>query len=223
MDDAGQFDKVAVEEVSGAGQNDHGERLRSRPVQYVSQRHDIVFLAVNHEGTDGNPLDRKPPHSGSNEHEAVRLKLGRDASLHKGAEGKSGESKGELTEHCTHGLRYLEPIFSLAAPFIENTVTGAHAPEVHAHSNATLSEKSLRQRLHYLIVERPPVERMGMGNQSEAATSITRIVDNGLEVASRSSQQQALLSRQLQIRNRSTTRPFTRCSSMISSTSCRST
>ena len=152
MDDARQLDKVAVEEMSGAGQDDHGERLRSCPVQHVSQRHNVVFLAVDHEGTNGNPLDRKPPHRRSNQHETLRLELSRDARLHKGAEGESRQSKGELTEHRTHGLHYLEPIFGLAVPFVEDTVTGAHAPEVHAHGNATLSEKGLRQGLHYLIV-----------------------------------------------------------------------
>src|SRR4029077_1632423 len=123
VNDTRQFDEVAVEEVSRAGQNDHGKRLRSRPVQYVSQRHDIVFLAVDHEGTYGNPLDSKPPHSGSNEHEALRLKLSRDARLYKSAEGESGESERELTEHRTHGLHYLEPIFRLAEPFVEDAVT----------------------------------------------------------------------------------------------------
>ena len=164
MDDARQFDQVAMEEVSGTGYDDYWKRLRSRPVQHVSQRYDVVLLAVNDERANGNPLDRKPSHSGSNQHEALRLKLSCNARLHKGAEGEPSQSNGEWTEHRMHGLHHLEPIFGLAAPFVEDTVAGANAAEVHAHDNATLSEKSLRQGLHYLIVECAPVERMGMSD-----------------------------------------------------------
>ena len=67
------------------------------------------------------------------------------------------------------------------------------------------------------------MQRVGMGDEGEALSPRARIVDDHFQVPGRAGQQQAFFGRRVQMRNRSTTRPLPRCSSMISSMSARST
>src|SRR5207237_8652657 len=87
-------------------------------------------------------------------------------------------------------------------------------------------DEGARERLHDLVVERAAVERVWMGDEGDAhgmrGGRPLRVVDSALDAADRAGDEFPAGAGP-HMRRRSTMRPCCRCSSMISSTSARST
>src|SRR5437867_4621969 len=115
-----------------------------------------------------------------------------------------------------------EQILGFAPAFVVHALGGADAAEVGAQRHVAELEEGSRESLHDLVVERPAVERVRMGDERRAARCTCRTLDDGLDPARRTVDEDAL-ARPAHMRRRATTRPALRCSSMISSISARST
>src|SRR5436190_16425491 len=83
-------------------------------------------------------------------------------------------------------------------------------------------DESPRERLHHLVVERPAIERMRMRHQRNADSWALGPIHRALDAAGRAGDEFGSGAGP-HIFRRSTTRPCLKCSSMISSTSARST
>ena len=223
LDHSLQRDQVAVEKMAGTGKHDHRKHLRPRPVEHVFQWHYIIFLAVHDQRICRHIADRIAPDRGCRQYQVPRRKPLRHSRSDKAPEGKPADREFALAVSTPPVVRQCEEILDFAAPLVEHTIACAYAAEIQPQRAVTERDKRLRQRLHDLVVQRAAVKRMGMGDQRDAAPRRAGFVDGNLELSRRTVDGKLLWGRGSQMRRRSTTRPLTRCSSMISSMSSLST
>src|SRR5919201_409870 len=113
-------------------------------------------------------------------------------------------------------------ILELAAALVVGTLGLADAAEVRAPGLVAELDEGARQRLHHLVVERAAEKRVRMGDERDTFGQPLRVIDSALDAADRAGDEFPAGARP-HMRRRSTMRPCCRCSSMISSTSARST
>src|SRR6185369_17540844 len=110
----------------------------------------------------------------------------------------------------------------LATALVVRALAGTHAAEVEAERGGTCLLECARDGRHHLVVHRAAEEGMRMRDDGDGHRSGWHCRSD-LDRARRAVQQRAACGRRHQILSRSTTRPCTRCSSMISSMSDLST
>ena len=218
-----QRDQVAVEKMPGTGKHDHGERLRPRPVEHVFQCNDIIFLAMHDQRIFPNVADRKTPDRRGHQYQVPRRQLLRHGRSNKTAKRETTDRKLAVAVSTPRVFRQREKILDFAAPFVEDPVAGAYAAKIQPQGRVPQRDKRLGQCLHDFVVQRAAKKRMGMRDQRDAAPCCGGFTERYLELAHRAVDGKLLWRRGFQMRRRSTTRPFTRCSSMISSMSSLST
>ncbi len=113
-------------------------------------------------------------------------------------------------------------ILGLAAALVMLALGLAHAAEVGTQRGVAELDEGARERLRDLVVQRAAVERMRVRDERHAAQRPGGVVDYRLYPAGATRDKYALAGA-AHMRRRATTRPPLRCSSMISSTSARST
>jgi len=106
---------------------------------------------------------------------------------------------------------------------IVNSGALADTSEVHPNGEVAQREGRFGERLDHLVVEGAAMQLVRMRDQCDCPNRIRPFVDHHFQWAGVAVDQQADRGLRLQIRSRSTMRPFWRCSSMISSTSSWST
>ncbi len=120
-------------------------------------------------------------------------------------------------------------VLELAATLVVRALGRADAAEIRPPGGVAELDEGARERLHHLVVERAPVERMRMRDQRDSARRRFRLIHRAFDAACRARDEYAARARALivlariYIFSRSTTRPCRRCSSMISSISAWST
>ncbi len=192
------------------------------------QRHRVVLFAVDHDGVGGHVFHRAAGDRGAHEHHALDRDTLGDMRLHQRAEGETRQSQrcvGKV-QAALHGMDHGQQILGLAAPFVVRPLAGADAAEIRPHRDVTQFDKGLGQGLRHLVVQRAAVERMRVRHQRDAARRGGRVVDHSFNRAGRAGDQDAFRIGHdfyAQIFRRSTTWPFFRCDSTISSMSFSST
>src|SRR5205814_9814101 len=138
--------------------------------------------------------------------------------LHAGAEGEAGKRQA-LGFKVRDDRR---EVLQFAAPFVVAALGFADAAEVRPPGLVAELDEGAREGLHHLVVEGAAVERMRVRDQRDALGSPVGTIDRAFDAAHRTGDE-LLAGTRPHIFRRSTTRPCLRCSSMISSTSARST
>ena len=192
----------------------------------------IVLAAVCRPGSPSDGIVRvrrlaqavpgDAPEGGRHQHQALEVDSAARAKRDAAAEGEAREPQGQLTHRPRRVRRHFQQVVRLAATLVVPAFALAHAAEVEAEGRRAGVGEGLRHRGHDLVVHRAAEERVRVrdhgnghrvrGNRVGDLDDARGALDGGAVRLARG-----------QIFSLSTTRPFTRCSSMISSMSALST
>ena len=150
----------------------------------------------------------------ADEHEPIGLHALREARLRR-AEREAREDHAFRCERFGHGVEILE----LAAAFVVHALRFRRPAEVRTPGLVAELDEGARQGLHHLVVERAAEERVRVRDERDAAPRCLRLINRAFDAAGEADDELAPGTGRIYIRNRSTMRPFNRCSSMISSIS----
>ena len=157
-----------------------------------------------------------------NEHELREFDAAARAGRDRAAEGEPGERERQPRMRLARMLDHPHHVVGLAAPLVVRALGRAHAAEIEAQRRRAGFREGARDRRHHLVVHRAAEERMRMGDHRHHARH-GGVGSRDLDAAGRALDEGAIRRDGHQMSRRSTTRPWTRCSSMISSMSSLST
>ncbi len=212
-----------MEKMTGAGEYHDRKMLRTCPGECVLERHHVVVFAVHHQSSGRNGADLEAPDCGRHQDQMPGFELSSDRGGDETAERKSAQRKLAFTVGAARMLQERPEILYFTLALVEYALAGPDAAEIQPQRTVACRQERFRKSLNNLVIERTSVERMRMRDQCNAAARLTGIIGNHLESTRRSVNREPVLDRRFQMRRRSTMRPCTRCSSMISSISLLST
>src|SRR5207245_3741608 len=101
--------------------------------------------------------------------------------LDRGAEGKTREHERRIPESLLDVRSDAEQVFGFAPAFVMHALGGADAAEVGAQRHVAQLDEGSRESLHDLVVVRPSVERVRMGDERRAARCTRGTLEDRLE------------------------------------------
>ena len=223
--------------MADTGKHDHRQGLPARPLKRARQRHHVVGIAVNHQRVGRHDRHLLACRRRRHQRQPLRFvgvrqlhgRLGR----HEAAERKPCQQQrqrltgGIGSERLDHGQR----IVDFAAAFVPGALRRANATVIETHTAPAELQAGARQGLHHFVVHRAAVLRVRMADHGETRRrgARQRRIDGAFDGSGRASDGRALSlrihARRIQrptcggSNSRSTTRPFLRCESTISSMS----
>ena len=179
--------------MSAARHHHHRQRLRARPVEGAGQRHHLIGLTVDHQGTRRHGSEREVLCRGADQHQLPRMQGRRSLRGHIGAERKTGQRNRlvALPQRMYHRQR----IVDLAPPLVPFARRVTDAAEVEARGTPSALREGARKRHHHLVVHRAAELRMRMADQRQAARGTDGLVNGTFEFTSRASHYLALRAR----------------------------
>jgi hypothetical protein len=143
---------------------------------------------MDHERFRRHRCDDEVLRCGADEHEAVGLRVGRQAS------GGLGSDVGPERESGQHERLAVAPpgrndgqrVVDLAVAVIPRAGRGTDAAEVEAHAAQAALHEGTRQGLDDLVLHRAAVLGVRVAHDGDAAQDIHRLVDGALDRAGRS-------------------------------------
>ena len=233
-----QQGQLSVEEVAHTRHHHYGQALRPRPVERGGERHHVVCFAVDHEGVRRHRRHLEIRCRGADQDQVLDVFMpelpgrvrGHIAPERESAEGQGFRIPTVMSHHCEH-------VVDLAPTLVPLALRGADATEVESHRAPAPLQEGARDGLHDLVVHRAAVLRVGMRDHGQSAWGRGLAggrIDRAFEQAGRARDGLALrVGVHWKARNqrpmsggssrRSTTLPFFRCDSTISSMSSLST
>jgi len=142
-----------------------------------------------------------------------------------GAEGKASQDHGQVAEALPGVVQHGKHVLRLAPALVVAAGALAHAPEIGAQGGVAQADEGPGQGLGHLVGVGAAKEGMGMAHQGDAQ-GLFRGFHQGVDGPGGAGNEQVFRVRahgDQSIFKRSTTRPWSRCSSMISSMSSLST
>ena len=125
-----QLGQAAVEEMTGTGKNDHGQRLGSGPVEYFAERRDVVFLSMDDERIGRHIAHRKAANSRRRQHQMPGLQPLHYRRRDKCPERKSADCQLAFAIGTLPIVSERQKIIDFTASLIEYAATGTHAAEI---------------------------------------------------------------------------------------------
>ena len=162
------------------------------------------------------------PGGGADQHQSLRRmaafgQASGNARLAVGAEGKPGERHRQIAAATLGVFEHGEQVVGFTAAFIVLAFGAANATEIRAKRGVAETDKRAGQCVGDLVGVGATTNRVRMGDQRDAARRVRAFHDD-VDVADRAGNDDFFFG-DFHIFRRSTTRPLTRCSSMISATS----
>ena len=206
--------------MPGSRKNNDRNLLWPRPVKYLTERDNIIFLAVNDQRIFAHGANGQPAHGRRNQNQISRIELFGSCRRNETAEGESRQQRFNIAEACVCETINGKQIVKLPAAVIEYAIAFPDTPEIETHGSIAERMKRFGKRLNNFVVEGSTMKRMRVSNNRVALAGFARIGDDNFDPAGRAVNFNSLVRSCFQMRKRSTMTPSTRCLSIISSTSC---
>ncbi|OMP13991.1 hypothetical protein COLO4_00490 [Corchorus olitorius] len=182
--------QLAVEEMIGAGDDDHGQLLWARPVEHVDERHGVVLFAVDDDGVGRHRRDVPARGGGAHQRQALGgcagfVQAARHLRDDKAAERETAQRQRQRSHIggpfglCPHPVEHGQHVVLLADAVVVRAFGLAHTAKIQTHRRIAEADEGACQRLRDLVVLGAAEQRMRMADQRQAARAVDHQPFNG--------------------------------------------